>query len=264
MAFIKKIHYCWLGSPLPETVKRQVESWKQLCPDYEFIEWNDSNISENDFPDFPLWAQRFREKRWGFASDIVKFNKLYEHGGFYLDCDVIMKKPLDSIPADGTHLLMGYMYDCAISAGFFYTPPGHPLMAKFLDYYRNLDPGPAVVSNTIITDCINNNVPSFLLNGRKFVSEEHKLTIFPKEYFCQPSFLPNKSYVLDQFAGSWKEGSKGFITNRGSSFIRTLRRKVNLFRTLLKNEFRRTYFHALFGHKLIKPETWRLKHDSGE
>ena len=39
----KIIHYCWFGSPVPEAVKRNVENWSRLNPDFEIREWNDSN-----------------------------------------------------------------------------------------------------------------------------------------------------------------------------------------------------------------------------
>ncbi len=45
----KKIHYCWFGgNPLPDSAKRCIDSWKKFCPDYEIVEWNESNygISE--------------------------------------------------------------------------------------------------------------------------------------------------------------------------------------------------------------------------
>ena len=47
----KIIHYCWFGSPVPEAVKRNVENWSRLNPDFEIREWNDSNcdVSEYEF-----------------------------------------------------------------------------------------------------------------------------------------------------------------------------------------------------------------------
>ena len=40
----KKIHYCWFGgNPLPDLALKCIESWKKYCPDYEIIEWNESN-----------------------------------------------------------------------------------------------------------------------------------------------------------------------------------------------------------------------------
>ena len=44
----KKIHYCWFGgNPLPEDVKEYIASWRKYCPDYEIIEWNESNFDIN-------------------------------------------------------------------------------------------------------------------------------------------------------------------------------------------------------------------------
>lgn len=257
--FVKKIHYCWVGSPVPDSVKAVVESWRRMCPDFEFCEWNDSNI---DFPHHRYWQRARQAKRWGMASDIIEYATIYEHGGFYLDCDVVMKKPLDTIPAPSNHLIMGYMYDCAISGGFLYAPPKHPLVKAILDYYDDVNDDFWVVNNTVITDCINNNVDEFLLNGRFFQSEKHKLTIFPKEYFCQPSFITSKPYLLDQFAGSWKStDTSDFITSRGGiSLLKTLRRKLGLLRSLSRNEYRDIYLNALLGKKLLHPEYWRTRY----
>ena len=41
----KIIHYCWFGgNPLPTDVKRCIESWKKMCPDYEIKRWDESKI----------------------------------------------------------------------------------------------------------------------------------------------------------------------------------------------------------------------------
>lgn len=44
----KKIHYCWFGgNPLPEDAVYCINSWKKYLPDYEIIEWNESNFDLN-------------------------------------------------------------------------------------------------------------------------------------------------------------------------------------------------------------------------
>ena len=41
----KIIHYCWFGGKkLPKDVKKCIKSWKKMCPDYEIIQWNESNF----------------------------------------------------------------------------------------------------------------------------------------------------------------------------------------------------------------------------
>lgn len=44
----KVIHYCWFGNkPIPETAKKYIDSWKKHCPDYEIIQWDESNYDVN-------------------------------------------------------------------------------------------------------------------------------------------------------------------------------------------------------------------------
>ena len=41
----KKIHYCWFGNkPKPELIKQCIQSWNRFLPDYQVIEWNESNF----------------------------------------------------------------------------------------------------------------------------------------------------------------------------------------------------------------------------
>ena len=51
----KKLHYMWLGrKPVPDNLKKCIDSWKKFCPDYEIIEWNESNFDY--FVNEPNWV----------------------------------------------------------------------------------------------------------------------------------------------------------------------------------------------------------------
>jgi hypothetical protein len=40
----KMIHYCWFsGNPIPDYLKKCMESWSKVCPDYEIKRWDESN-----------------------------------------------------------------------------------------------------------------------------------------------------------------------------------------------------------------------------
>lgn len=40
----KVIHYCWFGgNKLPELGEQCIASWKKYCPEYQIIEWNETN-----------------------------------------------------------------------------------------------------------------------------------------------------------------------------------------------------------------------------
>ena len=68
----KKIHYCWIGgSPLPKSAKKCIASWKKYCPDYEIIEWNESNY---DFTKNQYMREALEAKKWGFVPDFARKN----------------------------------------------------------------------------------------------------------------------------------------------------------------------------------------------
>lgn len=91
----KKIHYCWVGgNPLPDLAKKCIESWKKYCPDYEIIEWNESNY---DFSKNQYMKGAYDAKKWGFVPDYARLDIIYHEGGFYFDTDVELLKPLDDL-----------------------------------------------------------------------------------------------------------------------------------------------------------------------
>lgn len=91
----KKLHYMRLGEKkLPDNLKKCMESWKYYCPDYEIIEWNESNY---DFGRHPFMEQAYKEGAYGFVPDYARLDILYNEGGLYLDTDVEIKRNIDEL-----------------------------------------------------------------------------------------------------------------------------------------------------------------------
>lgn len=83
----KIVHYCWFGqSRMPIKLKRNIETWKKMNPDFTFIEWNERNFDIQLANNFVKEAYRNRE--WAFVSDYVRLYVIYKYGGFYFDTDV--------------------------------------------------------------------------------------------------------------------------------------------------------------------------------
>lgn len=100
----KTIHYCWFGrNPKPELVERCIASWKQYCPDYEIIEWNEDNYDVNSIP---YTAEAYAARKWAFVSDYARLKVVYDHGGIYLDTDVLLHNSLDEL----------LQYDCWLAS----------------------------------------------------------------------------------------------------------------------------------------------------
>jgi len=91
----KTIHYCWFGgNPKPELVLKCIESWKKFCPDYEIIEWNESNFDVNYIP---YVRDAYAAKKWAFVSDYARLKIIFDRGGIYLDTDVELKRSFNDL-----------------------------------------------------------------------------------------------------------------------------------------------------------------------
>ena len=91
----KKIHYMWIGKKeLPANLRKCIESWKKYCPDYEIVEWNESNydIKKNRY-----MAQAYECGAYGFVPDYARIDILYHEGGIYMDTDVELKRNIDDM-----------------------------------------------------------------------------------------------------------------------------------------------------------------------
>ena len=88
----KYIHYCWFGGkPLSKLTKKCIKSWKKYLPDYEIIEWNESNV---DLEECPFIKEAYENKKWAFVADYARTKAIYEMGGIYFDTDMIITKDI--------------------------------------------------------------------------------------------------------------------------------------------------------------------------
>ena len=76
------IHYCWFGGkPIPDHLKKYMESWREKCPGYKIVRWDENNydISKNEY-----MRQAYEAKKWGFVPDYARLDIIEENGGIYL------------------------------------------------------------------------------------------------------------------------------------------------------------------------------------
>jgi len=146
----KIIHYCWISSEenMPEDIKSCLESWKKHLPDYEFINWNDERFDWN-ICEFTKWHREHNE--YAFCSDYVRFWALYNYGGIYLDCDVMVYKSFDELLNLKRILTKEwtYRYNNYLDAAIIGCEQGDDAFKKILDYYNNCDEHFTTEKNTI-------------------------------------------------------------------------------------------------------------------
>lgn len=203
----KVIHYCWFGgNPLPQSVKACIKSWKAKCPDYEIIEWNESNFDVNSHP---FIKAAYKEKAWAFVSDYARLKVVYDNGGFYLDTDVELLKSLDSLCAHKCYF--GIEQDiCAVATGLgFGAEKADKTILDMLEEYDRT----VFLNNErekIACPIINTRV----LERRGFVKENKfqnlgDVAIYPSEYFdpIAPGNTKNltskKTISIHHYSATW-------------------------------------------------------------
>jgi len=200
------IHYAWFGSlEKHKLIKKCIASWRKHCPDYQFIEWNETNV---DFSGHKLINKYVNDGNWVLASDFVRWYAVGEYGGVYLDADIELIRPLDD--------LLHFNLFCGCQDR------------------KNTEISDAVIGaikgNDFLKEMLNSLVGSFE-NGHSFSSKyftdtlkkNKKITIFPHFYFYPLSpqlsenyselgvkinryqIIHNESYAIRWFADTWAQ-----------------------------------------------------------
>lgn len=142
----KKIHYVWVGGPVPENIQKNIQEWQEKMPDYEIKKWDETNcnIKDNAFV-----RDAYRIKEWRFVSDWCRLEALDKEGGIYLDTDMKLNKSLEPLLTED--LILTFEHHNIFSAGIFAVKKHHPLIQKMKKYYRqqfnwSYSPNPTILT----------------------------------------------------------------------------------------------------------------------
>lgn len=229
---VKKIHYCWFGNnEKPEIVKKCIETWKNVLPEYELIEWNESNFDVNSLP---YTKQAYEAKKYAFVSDYARLIVLKEFGGIYLDTDVEVLKPLE--PFLENEMFCGFENDDGVNSGLILgCVKGHPFLDELTDYYLNhdfLDENGEQNTYTTVQNMTDRLVKYGLVLDSSLRQTVHHVTIYPKITFApdkqtrESGTYSADTYTVHHYTASWRKES---------------------FNQKLKHPVWRLVFHAIAG-----------------
>lgn len=206
MAIPKVIHYCWFGgNPKPDLMLKCLDSWKTHCPDYEIIEWNESNY---DVEANPYTARAFSDKKWAFLSDFVRLDVVYQYGGIYLDTDVEVVRALDDLLEQS--FFLGYEDEDYINTGIgFGAVKGHPVVQLMMNKYHQLNDD-YVTCPVLNTEALYEVYgEAIFLENQEHVRQLGDGRLYAPEYFCPKDFktkqlrLTQRTYTIHHYDGSW-------------------------------------------------------------
>lgn len=208
----KIIHYCWFGGkPLDEKSKKCIESWKKYFPDYEIIQWNESNFNVNEIE---FMKKAYDNQKWAFVSDVARLLIIYEYGGFYFDTDVEIIKSFNDIIDDGFEGYFGLEHDLLPNSGLGFGAIKHQKVIKeLIDVYKNLDYDRyseelGKVACPIVTGDLLRKKGFKNKNQIQFISD---IKIFTCDYFDPINYqngkvsLTNNTHSIHWYNASWQE-----------------------------------------------------------
>lgn len=206
----KVIHYCWFGrGPMPKLALKCIESWKKYCPDYVIKEWNEDNF---DIDMYPYVREAYNARKFAFVTDVVRLYALYHEGGIYMDTDVEVIKPLDSLLAYDA--VSGFESEAQIQTGLMACRDGHPLFKELLDEYNGIHfvrPDGTLDTTTNVIR-ISNTCRKYGLRLDNTLQTVRGFTLLPKDYLCPIEHeghrlrLTENTLCIHHFAGSWVTG----------------------------------------------------------
>ncbi len=222
----KTIHYCWFGgNPLPELAQKCIASWKRFCPEFEIIEWNESNFDVNCCN---YVREAYEAKKWAFVSDYARFKILYEHGGLYFDTDVEVIKPLDEVISRGGFMGREEGISGGVAPGLgLGVTPGLGLYKELLEAYhsRHFINEDGSYNQKTIVEYTTEALLNYGLKSSNEIQFVAGIYIYPKEYFCPMNYvsgevkITNNTYSIHHYSASWH--------NEKQKYAFALQRKFN-------------------------------------
>ena len=204
----KKIHYCWFGgNELPELAKQCISSWKKYLPDYEIIEWNESNydIEKNRYI-----REAYSKKKYAFVSDFARFDILYNYGGIYFDTDVEVIKDITNLIEKGS--FVGLESPVLINTGLGMAGSiNEKIFKEVIDSYEKdsfINSDGTMNLKTVVYR-VSEIFEIYGLSKKDEFQFIRNINIYPVEYFCPKSpktmnlLITNNTYTIHHYDASW-------------------------------------------------------------
>ncbi len=168
------LHFIWLGKGVkPKTFQSVYSSWLRHAPSFTIMEWTEENITEFALP--PYFYRAMKEKKWAFASDVLRFYILEKYGGIYLDVDELLLKSIETKELLEPNCFLGKYHevDTYFGFGFIGSVPHSSFVSQMINYYEGYQDEKDTIVNVFGSKI------ALMLKKEDSMS----VTLFPQEYF---------------------------------------------------------------------------------
>lgn len=204
----KIIHFCWFGSAeYPQLVKKCINTWKKVLPDYEIMLWNEDNFAIDDYC---FAKEALKSKKYAFVADVCRLVALRDFGGIYMDTDVEIIQSLDKFLHHKAFI--GFENNDVLCTAIIGSERSGVWVKEMLEYYKNRS---FYTSDGKYDTTTNVEIISNIMQGKGYVLDNdyrdynNYITLYPSKVFSPKSHLDGKIRMSDNtvaihhFAGSW-------------------------------------------------------------
>ena len=198
----KIIHQIWVGDQ-SKRPNDMIQTWRDMNPDWEHMLWTDENL-----PKLNNQVQYDAMKELAGKADILRYQLLQNHGGFFIDADSICVKPLDDFFVDNDSfccLENEYIRSGLMCNGYLAASKGNELMG-------HINARISMIPEEVIANAP--NLTAWQITGPKLLTDTvqrtqyNKLRIYPSHYFLPRHYsgmethFKNEPIYSEQYWGS--------------------------------------------------------------
>ena len=261
-----KIHYCWFGgNPLTKLSKKCIKSWQIYLPDFEIIEWNETNCDINECK---FVSEAYKAKKWAFVADYFRTKALKEYGGIYFDTDMEVTKDISELLKDNTFL--GVEDSGNVAVGVWWEKNKEALLpTNLLEYYQNLDGfNPDKVYDYSIPSLITKVIKNYgTIKNSNEIQKIKDIVIYPRDYFYPLSYDRQNDIFTDNtcmihyydatWVPKWEQKEIKVIRKYGREKAKAILERNQNIKKIIKKTIKVILFPAVLTRRYIHEYNYR-------
>jgi mannosyltransferase OCH1-like enzyme len=206
----KKLHFCWFGpKPVPDDVKRCLDTWREHMPDFEIVRWGNNDLPMNSYLETAV-----AHAKWANVSNYVRFHALHAQGGIYLDTDIEVVKSFE--PLLGTGVFAGWQRNGQVNNAVLGARPKHPFIERCMKEFVKRFGGVEEANRSspfFITAMLIEAGHITKRNADTFVEAGEDITVYPERFFYphwhtetldRAKHITPDTYCIHHWAATWK------------------------------------------------------------
>lgn len=191
----KNLFQIWIGPYDPPA--KWMTTWKELHPNWNYILVNNEYVSNFKFANKEVIDYLIDKKKYDGASDVIRYELLYQLGGFLPCSDSICYSNVDDLFIGDSTEMLYVVHESEIARPDMFLPvyastPRHPFLGILLDEISKL-------SLTADLKIPYTSVGNFFVSKHLYKKNYSNITKFPSHYF-----IPDHRITGLQYSGEGK------------------------------------------------------------